>query len=530
MGRHGNEQNKKKKWNDESHNFNVLLETLLNQSDANIDTDAGIDDYCETEDNYSDAGANDYCGTELFQDSVLFGSKEKEVPYIDNSPRQPYNLSKSGDEWIDLCDKLINNLTKINNPTKKNKNDDVDNSVLIESMKIDVTSIKNKLQQIQSIGKFFKQRDTMIQSFIKTIRKLTPNDNKPEIRGDYGRKYVECPLALENLFSDNVFGNPIGSSLRFFFDDTTVAEVIILMDKMRQTTERVIEKRLQFGNYRLDKVYKEDLVVHSDENDEDLCTSYTMIMTNINPPYTSFKCNVSNIDEPSMCRISNIDFFNFNSTNILIDLNQKRIITVTNISKEIINLKNSMLRCEREAIWKNILTLLTYDIKYINQGYSYFDIGDNMMIDFVVEKEQQCTITMVQPPYMKINLICGHGLSIMAIYGLVYIGGSNDTESIKCPLCRYNLIPRLVKALPDEMIDNFRIKYYEPEDFKIENQIGEFIFEDSAKKLDIVAENSKDSNDYIDTIFTLQLDEDEDILEPDMRISHIDLNSSEQTT
>ncbi len=59
--------------------------------------------------------------------------------------------------------------------------------------------------------------------------------------------------------------------------------------------------------------------------------------------------------------------------------------------------------------------------------------------DMYIEKEEECFVTGRKPNYPCVRLQCGHSLSIMAYKGI--ISSNNEyTESVKCPMCRADLL------------------------------------------------------------------------------------------
>ena len=61
-----------------------------------------------------------------------------------------------------------------------------------------------------------------------------------------------------------------------------------------------------------------------------------------------------------------------------------------------------------------------------------------------VEEKETCPITSAKPPYLSLNLECGHNISIMALAGLANIRQSDYSEAINCVMCREKLIPKMV--------------------------------------------------------------------------------------
>ena len=59
--------------------------------------------------------------------------------------------------------------------------------------------------------------------------------------------------------------------------------------------------------------------------------------------------------------------------------------------------------------------------------------------DMFIEKEEDCPITGRKPNYPCVNLQCGHSLSIMGYKGII-AANNEHTESVKCPMCRADLL------------------------------------------------------------------------------------------
>ena len=194
----------------------------------------------------------------------------------------------------------------------------------------------------------------------------------------------------------------------------------------------------------------------------------------------------------------------------------RKIVCTENITKKIKKLTGSMTRRERSAIWEKILLVMTECLSYLNDGYRMIDVGDNMMIKFSIEKTEPCFITMVSGPYIKIHLACKHTLSLMAIYGIVFNGKNDHTESILCPVCRKNLIPVLVPAISNDNKKKISIKSYKNKDIKTRDQImDKFTFEKSSEKENVFETNHKDVDEYINEIFDSDGSNDEDDTDSD---------------
>ena len=396
-------------------------------------------------------------------------------------------------DYVAMCDKVVK---KLENPLS------VDDP---QSIITDVHKLKNKIQQLINIGKCFNKRDLMIGAFANTTKNII--GVCPSTKGEFDRKYLECPRALEDLFDDNVYGNPIGTNIIFKFSSKiNPVDIIGYLEKLRRTTDYPLEKRLLFGSYRLDKVYKDDIVVRTEDSKSYI--RYVMIMTDVETSI-SIKCYVMNKIPQTNVRVQTVDYYGEQIFDAIPDLALRRAVLIENLTKYIRKLTETMTRKQRVAVWEVILNVVTKDITYLNQGYKYIDIGENKMIKISYETESECPITVCKPPYMKIHLACGHELSIMAIYGIIYEGESDDTESIKCPQCRSNLIPKLISAIPDHMVEKYTVKSYKEKDLHIDIDDGNFKFEDKENGLEIIKTHNE-SDKYIDSIFNKDNNDDDD--------------------
>jgi hypothetical protein len=414
---------------------------------------------------------------------------------------QPINVNCSvkSINYIDLCDKLMEKIKLLESSSLH-----IDENVNTEEILSDIKNIQNKFKQIVNIGQCFNKRDLMIGSFCNTAANCV--GHHPGTKGDYDRKSLECPRALETLFSDDIYGNPIGSAIYFVFSEITPSEMIIYMDKLKQTTERPECERLKFGDYRLDKIFKEDYISRTENIGEQI--KYAMVMTDTNTNI-SMKCYCVDKLDTADVRVQSLDYCGKKIFDAIPDLVLRRVVHNENLTKYIRNLTGTMPRESRAAIWEHILLVLDKDIKYLNYGYKCIDIGENKMIKVSHEDTEPCVISAINPPYMKIHLACGHAFSLMAIYGIVYEGKSEDTESILCPICRRNLIPKLVPALTDEDLLNFSVKTYKNSDLKNVIDTTSYTFENGQKLLDVIKTNVEQDN-YIDNLFEKKEKDDDE--------------------
>lgn len=407
---------------------------------------------------------------------------EKDIMDVNPNPEfiQPIAPNESVD-YIELCDQLVE---------KVKSHDLISTDEIVSGIK----KIQDKLKHITDIGRCFTKRDLMISAFCNTAAKIIKFH--PGTKGDHDRKCLECPRALESLFADDVYGNPIGSAIHFVFYESSIPDMIVYMDKLKQTTYRPINERLRFGSYRLDSVFKDEKPIRTKSTE---IIRYVMIMTDIESN-ESIKTYAVNIYDAIDVRVQSLDYSGEKIFDAIPDLALRRVVHFENLTKHIKQLVGTMDRTRRALIWEHILTVLDKDVKYLNYGYRYIDIGENKMLKISREETEPCAISAINPPYMKLHLACGHELSVMAICGIVFEGKSEDTQSILCPNCRRNLIPKLVPALTNEDRQKFSLKIYKESDLKNAIDVSGYKFETEPNSLDIIKTNPEQDS-FVDDMF-----------------------------
>jgi hypothetical protein len=394
-----------------------------------------------------------------------------------------YSNEKENIDYIELVENLHKKLKKISIDAKLKK--DILNDVKI---------IKNRLKFISNIGKNYCDKELLISSFAITTYKNT--GKYPSTRSDFDRKYMECPRALKDLFSDNVYGNPIGIPILFVLP-ISKSKFMTYAEKLKECSERSIDNRLIFGPYRLDAVYRDNTIIRSIFSG----IKYKLIMTHTKSN-KSILCYLSSNDrECSIVRTNTIDYSGEDIFRTLVDLTHRKATLTENLTKDIIKLKGDMLRESRTHIWGTILHVLDKEIKCYDQGYKYLDIGSNKMLKYDFEYVEPCSITTYDPPYLKLYLACNHTLSIMALYGLIYHGKLDSSESILCPYCKKNLIPKLVNCIPDDEIDKYKIKTYNKNELNSNIEINYTLEKPIFNKKKNNKKINKESNEYIDSVF-----------------------------
>lgn len=130
---------------------------------------------------------------------------------------------------------------------------------------------------------------------------------------------------------------------------------------------------------------------------------------------------------------------------------KRKGITCIDIVKMKKNLENkSLIFSEKTKIYNQLVNFIGFRTKILASGYSEIS-SENEICDMYVEHNEICPITSAKPPYMCMNLQCGHSLSIMALAGIANIRKSDYTEEISCPLCRSKLIPKMLEKQPEHI-------------------------------------------------------------------------------
>lgn len=323
-----------------------------------MDTDEYIesiddDDYSDEENNGSDEdGAVGLDNSSPQHGSSGFtqrgNSELKESDIFDTEPNpefvQPVE-QKPKTDYLKICDDLLKIADRLKQKQYENSSAE---SAEIDTLVEGLTAVKQKLNQIVSYGRTFNKRCLMISSFANTEKNFT--GMKPSSGGEYDRKCIESIYSLEDLFSDESFGNPIGTVIDFIFDDSD-SDVLILVNKLLETVNRPREERLVFGSYRLDKIYKNDRVIKEG-------IRYTMIFTDIDTG-VSFRGHISNVGLPVDIRIDRVGHLDKNIFDAIPDMILRRVVHPMNITNYIRKLIDELDINARINIWMVILRAFT---------------------------------------------------------------------------------------------------------------------------------------------------------------------------
>ena len=110
----------------------------------------------------------------------------------------------------------------------------------------------------------------------------------------------------------------------------------------------------------------------------------------------------------------------------------------------------ALKRSAKVQIYNQLIHFIAFRTKIEEGGYTQASKGK--MLSLSVEEDEHCEISDFEAPYIKVKLECSHSLSIMAFANIVNIRASDDTETIVCPYCRADLIPKLIESPSFKMI------------------------------------------------------------------------------
>jgi len=364
-------------------------------------------------------------------------------------------------DYSSLCEKILG---KLKNGFSEKKDSDNDMKEMINEL----TMIKNKFDQMKNIGNAFKNRIRLLGSFAKTCCGFF--GVYPSIKGGhFRRKLYEAPFSIGDIFSDEKYGNPIDTEieLNVTYDDDDLYEFILTLEEFIKRPEN---DRLVFSNYRLDKIIRDRYYLGTNmEVPKDRYKKYKLYFNrndnHLDENENTIIISLATYDQyENSSRVDLLDIMSNSDTSDIFegfnDIINRRNALNYSLTSYIEKLKSPMERSNKKIIWGKIIDVFLNMIDTLKNGYKTIDIGDNKMIKFSVEEDTECPITACSAPYIKIHMNCGHELSLMSVCGIVINGSSDDTESIKCPLCRANLFPKLIPASSEEEYKESRLKYY----------------------------------------------------------------------
>jgi hypothetical protein len=129
------------------------------------------------------------------------------------------------------------------------------------------------------------------------------------------------------------------------------------------------------------------------------------------------------------------------------------------------------------------------------------------MLDYSINKTDECAITGCQPPYYEITLKCLHKLSIMSFIGILEESVFDSSEAIRCPICRSDFDINLVDKKPN------KYEYFDL--MSINNIINKKLENCFLEEKEEAKVQSNDSEEYIKSLITKkQPNTDNSVLQP----------------
>lgn len=321
---------------------------------------------------------------------------------------------------------------------------------------------KNKIDKTKDINEDIKQKIKTTFDFINFVKTICKT-SIPSIFGSFSRMLLE--RSFSGLSELDGYGNTINHDIDLYLYEQkydyiesefkTLINVLHLMksnmtfsdfkidsihDKTINATSRVTDnakdKMLDVPHYIIiiknsDKIIKYDLLAYKIEHTNTWTNEY----------------DVNSLSISSSGIHSDKQFFD-----TIINIINRTAECCIDFSKLISPLSRYGYRSEKVKILNDILFFASMRTKILSIGYKqiYNEKFGNLVLS--IEKESECPITYMQPPYIQLELDCNHKFSLMALAVIINIRSSGDTESIYCPLCRHTLIPKINRTPnPDKL-------------------------------------------------------------------------------
>ena len=365
---------------------------------------------------------------------------------------------------------------------------------------------KNK---INKIGSNFVDKFNCILSIRKTFKELI-SDSNVLIGGSLIRQLFELPVALSEDFKVAGYGNPIGRDIDIYLYENQQTNKLKIESQIKELntflgfhrTAPSVYPPIKFGNYELvgitdstiydveeyDIIGKRRLIniphylfILKDKDNKQI----TIDILGWKPyndsqwPTTDFDVNKLQLTEYGIVSSKQFEF-----DTILHHIINKEAVSKVDTNKLHNVIALSVPKKQKLSQLNQFIFFMTNRLKICGVGYQIF--GEKIP-DIYIEKEDACNITNIDPPYIVMNLVCGHKISIMAFVGI--INTENDySEAIKCSYCREQL---LVKFIDKEACD---IVSWTPPEIELEP------IELSVDKVEEINMFSNESREYMSSI------------------------------
>ncbi len=449
------------------------------------------------------------------------------IQFLESHNSKKYNSFKKYD--IDRIIKLL-----------KKTNQEIDTlNENIETTTTHMTHIKTQSDKAKKIGKAHTDRIEIFTKLFRNFKKLFEPEYYLDggVNGSWIRQLFELPYALANNFNEIGFGNPLGHDLdlvlinniqidmnsyntkfikvmKSFQEHVTLSAVselinpIIIANKIliQVSDNTLIQEDIKesdpvgkkvlvdiphyifkFKDLEDNSIFEVDILAHKPQSRE----GWTTADFNVNQ-YILNETGITSLynEEYWSSSINKEDFFDF--FDFLDSIKKREAICKIDFNTLLDNTKRwGLLRKEKVGYFMQIAFLLTNRFKILNVGYSNITSKRNM-IDYTINKTEDCVITGCQPPYYEITLKCLHKLSLMCFIGILEESKFDSSEAIRCPICRSDFDINLIEKKPEEQ------KYFELKNMNdiIKKQLENcYLEEKEESKI-----QSDDSEEYIKSL------------------------------
>jgi hypothetical protein len=446
------------------------------------------------------------------------------IEFLELNNSKKYNSLKKYD-----VDRIIKLLKKTNLQINT-LNDD------IESTTTYMTQLKTQNNKTKKIGKAHTDRIEIFTKLFRNFKKLF----EPEycldggVNGSWIRQLFELPYALANNFSDIGFGNPLGHDLDLVLMNTrdiniesynakfikimksfqehvnlsAVSElinpIIIANKTLIQVSDNTVTQDaikegdpigkkilldiphyiFKFKDLDDNSIFEVDILAYKPQSSE----GWTTVDFNVNQYVLNEKGIVkSRNDDYWSSSIIGEDFFEF-----LDSIKKREAVCKIDFDTILDNTKRwGLLRQDKVSYFMQIAFVLTNRFKILNVGYTNITSRLNM-IDYAINKTEECPITGCQPPYYEITLKCLHKISLMCFIGILEESKFESSEAIRCPICRNDFDVNLIDKKPE------KLQYFELKNMNdiVKKQLENcYLEEKEESKI-----QSDDSEDYIQSL------------------------------
>jgi hypothetical protein len=313
---------------------------------------------------------------------------------------------------------------------------------------------KDKIDKTKEINHDIKEKIKTTFDFLNFVKTICKTAH-PSIFGSFVRMLFE--RSFTGLSELDGYGNTINHDIDLYLYEEKY-DFIHSDFKTLINVLQLMKSNMTFGDYKIDSIHDKTISDTSNviDNAKERMLNvphYVVILKNdekiIKYDLLAYKIESTN---------TWTNEFDINSLKISrrgIHCDQSFFDTIINIinrtaqctidfKKLILPLSRSGYRSKKVKIFNDILFFASMRTKILSLGYKqiYNDTFGTIILS--IEKDNDCPITSLQPPYIQLELECNHKCSLMALAGIINIRASSSTESISCPFCRHTLIPKII--------------------------------------------------------------------------------------